>query len=227
MFILNFINMPRITIIPTSHIARESLEKVKETIEKEKPDCLAVELDIDRYHFLKSNEKGSLMEMIKNLGLFTSLIYFVLKKLQNYLGSKTGIIPGSEMIKAVDIGLSEGITVAFVDQNIGKTMFGIKKIKLSEKLKLFWILIKGIFGMAFPFGKKTTIDLNKVPEKSLIDQAMSFLKKELPGFYRVLVEDRNRIMAKNLKELGKKFDNIVCVVGAGHEEGMKELLNKK
>ena len=88
------------------------------------------------------------------------------------------------------------------------------------------MLIVGVTGLAIPIriGKKETIDLNKLPPEEIIDAAIGFLKKELPGLYDVLIEKRNEVMARNLKKLQEKFDNIVCVIGAGHEKGMKKLL---
>jgi len=41
-----------LTIIGTSHIARQSLEEVKSAIEKIKPDIIAIELDRKRYYGL-------------------------------------------------------------------------------------------------------------------------------------------------------------------------------
>ncbi|MEE9323531.1 MAG: TraB domain-containing protein [Candidatus Aenigmarchaeota archaeon] len=218
--------MPKIILVPTSHIARESLYHVRKAIESEKPDCVAVELDINRYHYLKEQGEESATDMIRFLGLPTFLIYWILKKFQNYFGKKTGIFPGSEMMEAVGIARERGITIALIDQPIEITLLKIRKITLSEKLKLFRFLVMGVFGMAVPFGKKHEFDLNRVPPKEIIKQAMSYLRKELPGFYSVLVGERNKIMAKNLKELGKRFDKIVCVIGAGHEKGIKIILGK-
>ncbi len=219
--------MAKIILVPTSHIARESLERVRKTIENEKPDCVAVELDINRYHYLKERGSESTLDMIRVLGLPTFLIYWVLKKFQDYFGKKTGILPGSEMMEAIGMGRERGITIALIDRPIEITLFKIRKLPLSEKLTLFKLLIMGVLGIAIPFGKKHKFDLNRVPPKEIIKQAMGYLKKELPGFYRILVSERNAVMAKNLKDLARKFDDIVCVVGAGHEKGMKELLELK
>jgi pheromone shutdown-related protein TraB len=216
--------MPKIILVPTSHIARESLENVRSTIESEKPDCVAVELDINRYHYLKERGSESTLDMIRVLGLPTFLIYWILKKFQDYFGKKTGILPGSEMMEAIGMAREKGITVALIDRPIEITLSKIRKIPLSEKLRLFKLLIMGILGMAIPFGKKQKFNLNRIPPKGMIEQAMDYLKKELPGFYRILVSERNGVMAKNLKELSKKFDKIVCVIGAGHEKGIKKLL---
>jgi len=221
--------MPKIILVPTSHIARESLENVRKAVEAHKPDCIALELDLNRYYALKAEEgEGqSSIRMIKSFGFFTFLIYWVLKKFQRYFGGKTGVLPGSEMLRGIELAKEFKLPFAFIDQPIEKTFFEIRKIPLSEKLRLFWLLMKAIFGLAYPFGKRIEIDLNRVPPKKLIEEAMDYFRKELPGFYRVLVEDRNRVMSRNLKELGKKFNKIVCVIGAGHYNGMKELLSIK
>jgi pheromone shutdown-related protein TraB len=216
--------MPKIILVPTSHIARESLENVRKAVEKHKPGCIALELDINRYYALRAQEGGSSLGMIKAFGVFAFLIYWIMKRFQKYFGEKTGVLPGSEMLKGIEVARESGIPYAFIDQPIGITFHRIRKIPLSEKLGLLWLLVKAVFGLAYPFGKRVEIDLSKVPPKELIDQAMDQFRKELPGFYRILVEERNKVMARNLKALARKFEKIVCVIGAGHEKGMKKLL---
>ena len=44
-------------MIGTSHIAEQSLREVKDAVEKEKPDFIAVELDARRLYALSRNEK--------------------------------------------------------------------------------------------------------------------------------------------------------------------------
>ena len=219
--------MPKIILIPTSHIARESLEQVRETIEKEKPDCVAVELDVNRYYYLEKQGRENAIDMLRLLGLPTFLLYWILRKFQDYFGEKTGIFPGSEMVKAVEIAKEKRLHIALIDQPIQITLLKIRRIPLPEKAKLLWLLIKSIFGLVYPFGEKVRIDLEKVPPKNLIAQAMNYFRKGLPNFYRVLVSERNEVMARNLKELGKRFEKIVCVIGAGHEEGIRRLLKRR
>jgi pheromone shutdown protein TraB len=218
--------MPEIILVPTSHIARESLENVKKVVESNKPDCLAVELDFYRYSAMKSEGKESGFAIMRSMGPLTYSLYWLLKKLQEHLGGKTGILPGSDMIKAADLGSELGIPVAFIDQDIQTTFLGIKKIGLREKLKLIWLIIYGAIGMKLPLpGRKVELDLNRVPEKEIINQAIGLIKKELPGLYKVLIEDRNRHMAEKLITLSEKYHKIVCVIGAGHEEGIRKILN--
>jgi len=54
------------------------------------------------------------------------------------------------------------------------------------------------------------------------------VKKRYPNFYRVLIEERNQIMALNLANLIKNYPdkNILAVVGAGHEKEIEKLTKK-
>ena len=73
-----------------------------------------------------------------------------------------------------------------------------------------------------------SFDLRTVPEEKLIENMMAVLKKRYPSVYKVLVEDRNKYMVKQLVTLMREHPEkkILVVVGAGHKKGMEELLNK-
>jgi len=219
--------MPKIILVPTSHIAKESLRRVRETIEKEKPDCVAVELDMNRYWYLEEQGRESAIGMMRVLGVPTFLLYWILRKFQTYFGKKTGILPGSEMVKAIEMAKERGLCIALIDQPIQITLLKIRMIPLPEKAKLLWLLMKSVLGLVYPFGKEVRVNLNELPPKNLIDHAMNYFEKELPNFYRILVSERNEVMVRNLKELGKRFERIVCVIGAGHEDGMRHLLEEE
>ncbi|MFH1445636.1 MAG: TraB domain-containing protein [Nanoarchaeota archaeon] len=220
--------MKRVIFVPTSHIAEQSLIAVQHAIEKENPDCVAVELDKNRYYTLKSQFKSSNMEALKTLGVITFFIYFFMKSIQSWLGAKVGIFPGTEMISAVDESVKRKIPVVFIDQDVRATFFKIKNIPKKEKLKLLWFLIKVpvIIPLSKFFKSSKKIDLRKVPSKEIISEAMQLFEDEFPVFYKILVTDRNIYMANNVKKLLERFDSIVVVIGAGHYVGMKEILSR-
>jgi len=215
-----------IHIIATSHIAQESIDEVVEAISKYKPDCIAVELDVLRYQSLKTEQKEG-HNMVRQLGISTYTIMWIFKKIQEWLGSKVGVLPGSEMLKAIEVAEKNQIPVALIDQDIRITLHRIKKMPRSEKLKLFWHLIKAPFMIAFSrFSKAEKIDLSKVPENRIIEFAVQQFKKEFPYLYNVLVDERNKYMSQRISELKPKFENILVVVGAGHKQGIQNLLEK-
>lgn len=202
-----------IEIYGTSHIAQESYEKVEETVEREKPDVIAIELDEVRLKSLIEGKKGG----------FTSPIIFLMRKLQERLGRKTGVMPGKEMLEAVKVADRKDITLALIDQPIERTVRGIKGLPLMEKMKLILALLGGFFLPFLGLGKK--FDLRKVPEEDLVDKAIGELKSEFPQLYKVLVEERNQIMAENLELLDEEYEKVVAFVGAGHRKGIEELLD--
>ncbi len=225
--------MKKIIIVPTSHIAEQSIQKIKEVVEKEKPDCIAVELDAIRYKALKEEQKGSSINAIKDMGFATYLIFFLLKYIQKKLGGMVGIIPGSDMLAAVDAAKEQKTNVAFIDLDIRMTAYKFKtELPLREKLRMIkYVIAAGFmitFGKYLPFKKsKKGIDLTKVPEKDFIKQAMSLFKDQFPKLYKILLSDRNKFMAKNILSLIGHFDTLVVVIGAGHEEGIRKILTKK
>ena len=80
-----------IILLGTSHISPESMKSIRETIQKEEPNCVAVELDRMRYVAMTS-KKGT-----KPPGMFLKIISWMQKE----LGKMTGISPGEEMMEAV------------------------------------------------------------------------------------------------------------------------------
>ncbi len=208
-----------IVLVPTSHVAEESIQKIKEVIEKTKPDCVAVELDKNRYLALKHKESSG----SPNLGFTTNLIFKLLKKLQEKVGDIVGIMPGSDMLTAVETAKEKNIPVYFIDQDIQQTLEGLKSLKFSEKLKLIKYALTASFYVYTGRGGEK-IDLTKVPPEELIDQALEVFKFSFPQLYKILVEDRNQYMAANLKKLSENYKIVVAVVGAGHYKGIKALL---
>ena len=73
------------------------------------------------------------------------------------------------------------------------------------------------------------LDLTKVPSKKMIKKLTSEVKKRYPNVYNVLIEERNKIMALNLKRLMESNPDklIIAIIGAGHEEEMMDLIKKK
>ena len=214
-----------IYLIGTSHIAKESLEKVEKSIFDKKPDLVAVELDIARLSGLMQKKKGKI-----RLPFFQKMIVILLQKMQDTLSKETGILPGQEMLDAVRHAKKAEARVALIDQRIDVTINKLMKaMGLAEKAKFIFYIVLGFFGLGaskiLPADK--SIDLNKIPEDKFIEYAMEYMESTFPSIFRVLVADRNWYMAHNLMRLSSKFDNIVAVVGAGHVKGMKEILKKE
>jgi len=223
-----------IIIIGSSHIAKQSLQEVEETILKEKPDFVAIELDKKRFIGLASGQKPTKpgIEHIKRFGIKGFMFNLVGGWVERKLGNLVGVKPGSEMLMAAKTAQKVGAKIALIDQDIDITL---RRLSTAFSWKEKWHLARDII-MSIVFKKKEIkklgieeLDLTKVPPKKLIKKLIERVKKDYPEIYRVLIEERNRHMADQLTTLefknpGKK---IIAVVGAGHEDGIRELLKKK
>lgn len=197
-----------IKLLGTSHISPESIQKIGEEISKG-TDCVAVELDPARYEALKRDKEGG----------YPSLFFRLISWFQKRLGKETGVLPGEEMLEAVDRAASEGIDVYLIDQPISETVNDLKKVGFLEKLNLF-------FSSLF-FSPTEKFNLDETPPYELVEDSLVHLKDHTPEIYSSLVEKRNSRMADAVEMLTQRYEDILVVVGIGHLPGMKELLEGK
>jgi pheromone shutdown-related protein TraB len=217
-----------VIIISTSHVAKESVEKVRKTIESEKPGIVAVELDHKRLHALFSPQKKIPLTMIKRVGFKGFLFLVIGRWAQQRIGKLVGVVPGAEMREAVMAAKRINAKVALIDQDIEVTMRRFSKaMSGKEKLRMLKELLLAMLGRG-ETKKLADFDLSKVPASRLIKDVMAYMKKNYPNLYRILVEERNIVMATNIAKLIKMEPDkkIVAIVGAGHGEGLIERLKE-
>jgi len=216
-----------LTIIGTSHIARESIEEVRNTIFKEKPDIIALELDRKRLYALmhKKKEKLSIYNIFRVgiKGFFFALLGAWAEK---KLGTIVGVSPGSEMMQAIKLAKKNKIKIALIDQDIEITL---RKFSKAITWKEKWNFVVDVFKAVILRERKIEFDLTKVPDEKVIKKLIKEVKDRYPNVYRILVKQRNNIMAHNIFYLMEKnpVKKILAIVGAGHEKEMLNLIKKE
>ena len=207
-----------VIILGTSHIAQESINQVEVLIEKEKPEIIALELDYLRFKKLMSKKKDKLkISQLASKGILFNVIGAYIEK---KLGEKVGISPGSEMKTAIKSAKKNIIEIALIDQDIRITLKRLsKEFSLKEKLKF----IKDIL-VSLVKRQKIKIDLTKVPSQKLIKKLIKDLKDKYPSLYKVLIAERNKVMANNITTIMKDSKKVLVIVGAGHEDDLIKLI---
>jgi len=222
-----------LTLIGSSHIAKESYKEVEHFIMTENPGIIALELDRQRLAAIMSKERPKPgFGLIKQIGLKGYLFTLIGSYIQRKLGSKVGVLPGEEMKTAVQLAKKLNLKIALIDQDIVITMRNFSKtLSWRERFNFLADAFNGIF-----FKKKQmkqygleNLDLSKVPSQATITKIISSLKQRYPNIYKSLISDRNKVMAKNIARLMQQFpdEKILAVVGAGHEEAIIQLLKTK
>ncbi|MFH1591192.1 MAG: TraB domain-containing protein [archaeon] len=222
--------METLRIIGSSHIARQSVREVKAAVAEFSPDIIALELDPRRLHaLLHETDRSVPFSAIFQIGvqgyLFAKLAGWASRK----MGNIVGMSPGSEMKAAYRLAKKEKLQVALIDQDISVTL---KRFSAAFSWKEKWQIVKDVFEGIF-FRKRVIaryswLDLNKVPDETSLRMIMAEVKEKYPSIYRVLISERNRVMAHTLQAIQKRDPDkkILAVVGAGHKEGILALLGK-
>ncbi|WP_330216788.1 TraB family protein [Methanocaldococcus villosus] len=224
--IFNGENECEIYLIGTAHVSKDSVEEVERVVEEIKPDAIAVELDYRRFISLMSEEKKiDIKEVLKKGDFLKFFVYMILYNFQQHIGKNFGIKPGAEMKRAIELANIYNIPIFLIDRDVEITFSRLlNNMPLKEKFKLLYELIKN--DDSLEVSDKTLNDMINDPKKYI-----ELLKQLSPTIYNVLVDERDKFMAKNLFEISKGRSKIVAVVGAGHVEGiikyLKELENGK
>lgn len=210
-FCRGLISVALIHVYGTSHVSNESIELIDEKLEEDQPDIIALELDPRRLQALLSDEDHS----------SGSIFLDLLKYFQNYIGRKTGVMPGEEMKHAYRKAGEIDADVALIDQDIRVTFQRLKGVSRKEK-------VKAGFSLLFGSLKSSKFDFSEIPENKQIESILEETREEFPEIYNTLVAERDSYMAASLQQL--QIDNpesdIVAFVGAGHRERIRELLDQ-
>lgn len=217
--------MKSIEIIGTSHIASQSISQISRKILEEKPEIVCVELDRTRLLGLFRPEQKVRLRDLK-VGGFGALFMLVGRWLQKKLGAQVGIMPGADMKSAVIAARKTGAKIYLIDIPIQKTLYKLsKEVSAWEKARLIGYILFS------PLSRKNRetiekIDLTKVPAESVIDSLIADMRTKFPQMFKVLLDDRNEFMARQLKKIAKDNpdDKIIAVVGAGHKKGLQNIL---
>jgi len=215
----------QIVLVGTAHISKESMKLVEETIESEKPDIIGVELDKERLEQLLSGKKWeqtNIIDVIKTGKTYLFLLNILLSNMQKQLGKSVGVKPGAEMLVAVKKAQETKTAVQLLDRDVRVTLKrAFNVMSLKEKLKLGGTLLAGFFGKGEKIDAKT---IENLKDQDLINKLMKELGKQMPSMKQVLVDERDEYIAEMIKRSpGKK---IVAIVGAGHLNGIEEIIKK-
>ena len=214
-----------IKIIGTSHIAKQSIKEVKDQIEKDTPEIIALELDKKRlYALFHKGKKSITFSDIKKVGVNGFIFSIIGAWAEKQLGKLVGVKPGSEMLTAAKLAKKKNIPIALIDQDIEITLKRLsQEITWKEKLNFLIDIIKA----AIFRKKEVNFDLTKVPEEKIIKQLITKVKKRYPSIHKVLITERNKIISKNLFNLMQNKKRILAIIGAGHERDVLDLIKDR
>ncbi len=212
----------RFFLVGTAHISQQSVDLVREVIEGERPDCVCVELDQQRYEALsqeKTFQAQDLREIIRNRQLAALLMNLLLASYQKRLGMKLGVTPGKELLEATRAAQENDIPIALCDRDVRITLRRAwAAISFWHKLQL----ASGVMASAFEDVEISEEELARIRQQDVLSELMRELGEAMPRLKTSLIDERDTYLAQKIREApGQK---IVAVVGAGHIEGMSRAM---
>ena len=214
-----------IVLVGTAHVSQQSVEDVQRAIEEEKPDVVGVELDKERLNQLVSGARWgerNVVELIQQGQTHLLLLNLLLLNMQRRIGSELGVRPGAELMQAIALAREKNIPIQLLDRDVRVTFQrAMSNTPLLEKLSLFFSFVFGLFQSP----KRLSVEeVERLKQQDVLNMVLKELAQKAPGLKRVLVDERDALIAHNiLSAPGKK---IVAVVGAGHLEGIQQYLKQ-
>ena len=213
-----------ILLVGTAHISQQSTDLVAQVIEQEQPDAVCIELDEKRYATLakRSNwENLDLKQVVRNKQLATLMVNLILATYQKKLGGQLGIVPGAELLAAARTAERLRIPVILCDRDVRVTLRRAwHATSFLKKGYLVATLLASLFD-------KTELNEEKLAEmrrQDVLSELINELGVALPHTKEVLIDERDIFMAEKIKKV--QGQRLVAVVGAGHLEGIKRVINQ-
>lgn len=200
-----------ITILGVGHVfdIKKSVESV---ILRRKPSLICLELDSTRYHSLLN--KGDKKK--------TFFFYRLLARFQEKSAEEYGTEVGDEMLSAIQTAKKINAQIALIDMDAREMLKRIlKEMSFKERIKFIISIFAGLFV------KKEKIEEELKRYEQNQSNYIEEFGKEFPTIKKILIDERNNYMANTIKKLSEEHSNIVVVVGDGHIEGLKVLLQEK
>ncbi|MEK6975313.1 MAG: TraB domain-containing protein [Candidatus Thermoplasmatota archaeon] len=209
----------RLTIIGTGHVfqVRDTIRLAMQALQ---PDIAFVELDRGRLHALQQRAKG----IPPPTG--GSFVHQRLQRFQEDVAGAYGAHVGEEMLAAVEGAQMVGARIALIDPPADATVGRVlKDLTWRERARALGLLVKGGVQSLWRRGPKTTVEAEIKRYQDDPDKALEELRQQFPTIHRIVIAERDAVMARRIAHLLKGARHGVAVVGDGHVPGLMRLLD--
>ncbi len=217
-----------LTILGTAHVSHASVEAVKQLLNNESFDAVAVELCPSRHRAMIDPDtiaKMNLFEVFRQGKTAVVIANLVLGAYQQRIADEIGIEPGAEMRAAIRLAGEKKLPVLLIDRDIATTLKrAYRNIPWWQRMALF----AGLLASVMSNEQVTEEEIEKLKEGDILESALSQFAEQNENLFKPLIEERDEFMVAKLRSDLERTDyqNILVVVGAGHINGMQQQLGQ-
>ncbi len=215
-------------VLGTAHVSRASADEVRELLDSGNYDAVAVELCNSRYQSLVDPDamaRMDLFQVIRSGKAAMVTAQLALSAYQQRLAEQFGIEPGAEQREAINIAEKHDLPVLLIDREIGITLRRVmNNVSWWKRFGLFGGLLASVLSRE----EVTEEEVERLKEGDMLETTFSEFAAERKDLFDPLIAERDRYMAARLIQEEQKhaYRNILAVVGAGHQKGILETLEK-
>ncbi len=216
-------------LLGTAHVSRASVEAVRDILERETFDAIAVELCEPRYKSMRDPES------FRNLDLFQIIrqgkaglvaANLALSAFQRRIAEQFGIEPGAEMKAAIDGAEARNLPLWLIDREVGITLKrAIRAVGFFERMGV----VAGLAGNLLSREEVEESEIEKLKEGDMLGSMFNEFAKESPDLYKALIAERDDYMTARLRQEANDsptpLRRVLVVIGAGHLAGMQNALD--
>jgi pheromone shutdown protein TraB len=193
-----------ITLIGVGHVFAIS-SQVTQLIHSRRPDVVCIELDKARYQSLQNRTRSGRVP----------IQYALLALFQRKMADKFGTEVGDEMLAAARAAHDVNAKIALVDVEASAMLAMLwGKMSMKERVKL---IVGALIGLV---SSKETVEKEIESFQNNDEAYLDSIGEQFPILKKVLIDDRNRIMAQRISRVAESNMNVVAVVGDGHIPGI-------
>ncbi|MBT3046608.1 MAG: TraB/GumN family protein [gamma proteobacterium symbiont of Ctena orbiculata] len=212
----------RITLLGTAHVSRSSAEKVKQLLETDDYDAVAVELCPSRYNALINPDdlaKMDLLKVVREKRVLMVIANLALGAYQQRLADQFGIAPGEEQREAIRLAKESHRPLLLIDREISTTL---KRVAGNLSWWKRFTLFAGIIATIISKDEVTEEDIEHLKEGDILETTFAEFAEDRQDLYLPLIDERDRYMAARLQQEieNKGHEDLLVVVGAGHMNGI-------
>ncbi|GHV14916.1 conjugal transfer protein TraB [Fibrobacterales bacterium] len=211
-----------IVLLGTAHISQESVNLVRQIIAEEKPDTVCVELDEGRLKALEEGDRWknlNIKDILRKRQMSSFIVNLLLASYQKRMSESTGVEPGTELKAAVDEAKICGAELVLADRDVKLTL---KRAWASTPFFRKFKLLANLLGSIFETEKVSEEELSKMREQDTLSVMLEDFGREFPEIKQILISERDQFLAGRI--INSKGKKVLAVVGAGHLQGIKEII---
>ncbi|MBP8283664.1 MAG: TraB/GumN family protein [Chromatiaceae bacterium] len=216
------IGATHLTLLGTAHVSRASAAKVRELLEQEHFDAVAVELCPSRYQALLDPDALARMDLfavIREGRVAMVVASLALAAYQQRLADQFGIEPGAEQRMAIAQARERHLPVLLVDREIGVTLKRVAaNLSWWKRLELF----SGLVLTLVSHEEVPEAEIERLKEGDVLETTFAEFARNRQDLFLPLIDERDRYMAARLREEIERegHGRVLAVLGAGHLKGV-------